>query len=226
MPSDTSFAGPLLLSLRLALTTTAVLAVIGIPLAWWLSLTRSALKPLVSAAVTLPIVLPPTVLGFYLLAAFSPLSPPGKILHEWIGTDLVFSFTGLVIASVVYSLPFMVNPLLSGLESLPAPIREASLTLGRSEFSTLVRVMLPAARPSLVTALVLTFAHTVGEFGVVLMIGGNIPGVTRVASIAIYHEVERMNYAGAHVYSIILVSFSFLVLFAVSLINRRSIKTF
>ncbi len=226
MSPETSFAGPLLLSLRLALTTTAVLALIGIPLAWWLSLTRSPLRPLVSTCVTLPIVLPPTVLGFYLLAAFSPLSPPGRILHQWLGTDLVFSFTGLVTASVVYSLPFMVNPLLAGLEALPAPIREASLTLGRSEMSTLVRVMLPAARPSLVTALVLTFAHTVGEFGVVLMIGGNIPGVTRVASIAIYHEVERMNYGGAHVYSLILLSFSFVVLLAVSLINRRSMKTF
>lgn len=226
MPPEASFAGPLLLSLRLALTTTAVLAAIGVPLAWWLSLTRSPLKPLVTTCVTLPIVLPPTVLGFYLLAAFSPSSPPGKILHDWLGTDLVFSFTGLVVASVVYSLPFMVNPLLSGLEALPPSIREASLTLGRSEFGTLVRVMLPAARPAVVTALVLTFAHTVGEFGVVLMIGGNIPGVTRVASIAIYHEVESLNYAGAHVYSLILLSFSFVVLLAVSLVNRRPIRTF
>ncbi|HLB00974.1 MAG TPA: ABC transporter permease subunit, partial [Bacteroidota bacterium] len=136
------------------------------------------------------------------------------------------SFTGLVVASVIYSLPFMVNPLVAGLEALPPSIREASLTLGRSEMATLFRVMLPAAKPSVITALVLTFAHTVGEFGVVLMIGGNIPGRTRVASIAIYNEVERLDYAGAHAYSLILLSFAFIVLLAVSILNRRTIKTF
>lgn len=216
---------PLWLSLRLSMITTLILLVIAIPLAYRLAYSRSRLKALAEAIISLPLVLPPTVLGFYLLLAFSPAHRFGSLLDRYFNIRLVFSFPGLVIASVLYSLPFMVNPLLSGLRGLPASLKEASQTLGKSPFTTLTRVLLPNIRPSLLTGIVLSFAHTIGEFGVVLMIGGNIPGQTRVASLAIYDELQSMNYPAAHTYAIILLAFSFLVLSLVYLANHHFSKT-
>ena len=173
---------PILLSLQLALVTTVVLLLISVPLAWWLASTKSRMRPLVETMVSLPLVLPPTVLGFYLLVAFSPNNTVGQWLDSWLGLRLVFSFPGLVLASVIYSLPFMVQPIYSGLAGLPSSLREAAYVLGKSKWQTLLKVLLPNIRPSLITGAVLAFAHTLGEFGVVLMIGGSIPGQTRVAS--------------------------------------------
>jgi len=195
---------PLVLSLELAFITALLLFIIGIPLAYWLSGSDFKLKPVISAIVSMPLVLPPTVLGFYLLVAFSPLHFPGNLINELFNIRLVFSFEGLIIASVIYSLPFMVNPIQSGLESLPPTLKEASYTLGKSKFQTLIKILLPNIKPSLLTGIVLSFAHTIGEFGVVLMIGGNIPGKTRVASLAIYDEVESLNYHNANIYALIL----------------------
>ena len=216
---------PLWLSLRLALVTTAILFVLSIPLAWWLAYSRLRLKVVAEALVSLPLVLPPSVLGFYLLLAFSPSHGFGKFLDHYFNTRLVFSFPGLVIASLLYSLPFMVNPILSGLRGLPVSLKEAAATLGKSPLTTLVRVLLPNIRPSLLTGIVLSFAHTIGEFGVVLMIGGNIPGQTRVASLAIYDEVQSMNYPAANQYAFLLFAFSFIILLSVYLINHHFSKT-
>jgi len=171
--------------------------------------------------VTLPIILPPTVIGFYMLVAFSPTHPFGTWLDQVLHVRLVFSFAGLLVASVIYSLPFMVHPVQSGLSSLSPGLKEASYSLGKSRWQTLVRVLLPNIKPSLFTAMVLTFAHTIGEFGVVLMIGGNIPGKTRTASIAIYDEVEIFNYHNANVYAAILIALSFTILLSLYLVNRR-----
>ncbi len=167
---------PLILTFRLALVTTLVLLIISVPLAYWLAYTRARLKPVLETLVSMPLVLPPTVLGFYLLVAFSPANAFGAWLDAWLGLRLVFSFEGLVIASVLYSLPFMVHPLQSGFTHLPASLREAAYVLGKSRMTTLFRVLLPNMKPSLLTGVVLAFAHTVGEFGVVLMIGGDMPG--------------------------------------------------
>jgi molybdate transport system permease protein len=212
---------PLLLSFKLAGLATALLFVIGVPLAWALSGGRTPLKSALTALLTLPLVLPPTVLGFYLLLAFAPGSALAAAVDRLFGVSLVFSFEGLVAASVVYSLPFMINPLLAGFDSLPASLREASITLGKSGAETLLRVLLPSMKPSIVTALVLTFAHTVGEFGVVLMIGGSIPGETRVASIAIFNEVEKLNYETAHLYAAVLVALMFAILLVVGMVSRK-----
>ncbi len=213
---------PFWLSFKLASLTTAILFLIGLPLAWWLSQTRSRVKPILEALTALPIILPPSVLGFYLLWALSQNSPLGAFFEETFGVRLVFSFTGLVVASCLYSFPFMVQPLQSGLESLNPRMLEASYLAGKSRWMTLWRVALPNIKPSLLTALIITFAHTVGEFGVVLMVGGSIPGVTKVASVAIYEQVEVMDYTSAHVYSAIMVTLSFIVLLAVYIFNRNS----
>ena len=217
---------PLLLTFELAALTTALLLLLGLPLAYWLSHTRSGLKPVVETLVSMPLVLPPTVLGFYFLLAFSPGNAFGNWLNEWLGIRLVFSFTGLVVASIIYSLPFMVHPLQSGLSGLPVSLREASYTMGKSRLTTLMQVLLPNIKPSVLTGVVLAFAHTVGEFGVVLMIGGNIPGVTRVASIAIYDEVEALNYAAANFYSLVLFAITFSILLLVYLVNGGYLKKF
>lgn len=217
---------PLWLTFRLALLTTFILLCVGIPLAYWLAYTRSRIKPVLETLVSMPLVLPPSVLGFYLLLAFSPQQAFGHWLEQALGLKLVFSFSGLVIGSVIFSLPFMVHPLQSGLQNLPASFREASRTLGKSDLTTLFRVLLPNCRSALLSGIVLSFAHTVGEFGVVLMIGGNIPGVTKVASIAIYDEVESLNYAAAHFYAMILFAISFAILLLVYLNNKRMLKTF
>ena len=166
---------PLILTFRLSLITTLILLVIGIPLAYWLAFSKSKAKPVVETLVSMPLVLPPTVLGFYLLVAFSPSNSFGNWLDEWLGIRLIFTFGGLVVASVIYSLPFMVQPIQSGLASLPPNFKEASYVLGKSRRTTLFKVLLPNIKPSLLTGIVLSFAHTIGEFGVVLMIGGNIP---------------------------------------------------
>ncbi len=211
---------PFWLSFKLAGTTTLILFLIALPVAWWLSRTKSRAKPMFEALISLPIVLPPSVLGFYILWALAPNSPVGAFFEEYLGVKLVFSFTGLVVASCLYSFPFMVQPLQSGFESLDKNMLEASLLAGKTPFQTLWRVALPNIKPSLLTALIVTFAHTVGEFGVVLMVGGSIPGETKVASVAIYEFVEIMDYENAHIYSAVMVALSFAVLLAVYTFNR------
>ena len=212
---------PLWLSLRLAFFTMAILLLLGIPLAWWLAYNRARWKAAVEAIISLPMVLPPSVLGFYLLLAFSPARGFGKLLDHWLDLRLVFTFPGLVIASVIYSLPFMINPLLAGFRSLPPDLHEASRTLGKSDWTTLFRILLPNMQASLITGAVLSFAHTIGEFGVVMMIGGSIPGETRVASVAIYDEVQSTHYGQANRYALVLLALSFTILLLVYLINHR-----
>jgi molybdate transport system permease protein len=212
---------PLALTFQLAFATTVVLLLIGVPLAGWIAFTRSRAKPLVETLVSMPLVLPPSVLGFYLLLAFSPNHAVGAFLHTHFDIRLAFSFPGLVLGSVLFSLPFMVQPVQSALQGLPPSLAEASYTLGKSRLHTAFKVLLPNIRPALLSGIVLSFAHTVGEFGVVLMIGGNIPGVTRVASIAIYDEVERLNYGAANFYAAVLFAISFAILLAVYGLHRR-----
>ena len=212
---------PLWLTLKLAFITTAILLLISIPLAWWLAYKKNNFKTIAEVIVSMPLVLPPSVIGFYLLLAFSPSHTFGKLLEEYFDVRLVFSFPGLVIASIIYSLPFMVHPLQSGFTSLSPSLREAAYSLGKTKWQTLWHVLLPNIKSSLLSGIVLTFAHTIGEFGVVLMIGGNIPGVTKVASIAVYDEVEMMNYSAANTYALILFVTSFIILLAVYIINRR-----
>ncbi|MEG3657355.1 molybdate ABC transporter permease subunit [Arenibacter palladensis] len=217
---------PLILTFKLAVVTTAILFVVSIPIANWLSSTKSKLRPVLETLVSMPLVLPPTVLGFYMLVAFSPENALGNWLNEYLGIKLIFSFGGLVVASVIYSLPFMVQPIQAGLSSLPSTLKEASYTMGKSKMTTLLKILLPNIKPSLLTGIVLSFAHTVGEFGVVLMIGGNMPGKTKVASIAIYDEVEALNYAAANSYSLILFSVTFVILLLVYLTNGGYFKRF
>ncbi len=210
---------PLLLTFKLALITTLLLLVISIPLAYWLAYTRSKAKPVIETLVSMPLVLPPTVIGFYMLVAFSPANTFGSWIDSVLGLRLVFSFEGLVIGSLIYSLPFMVHPVQAGFTNLPPSLKNASYVLGKSKFTTMVKVLLPNIKPSLITGIILAFAHTIGEFGVVLMIGGNLPGSTRVASIAIYDEVESLNYSAANSYSMILFGITFVILLMVYLIN-------
>ena len=218
--------GPIFLTLKLSAIATLILLIISIPLGYWLAYTRRRIKPIIETMVSMPLVLPPTVLGFYLLVAFSPNNFLGALLDEWFGLRLIFSFEGLVLASIIYSLPFMVQPIQSGFANLPQNLSEASYVLGSSKFKTLIKVLLPNIKSSLLTGIVLTFAHTIGEFGVVLMIGGNIPDKTRVASIAIYDEVESLNYTAANQYSLILFSIAFLILLSVNLFNGGYLSRF
>jgi molybdate transport system permease protein len=215
---------PLLLTFRLAAITTAILFVIGVPLAYWVANTRLRFKPVIETLVSMPLVLPPSVLGFYLLLAFSPQHAFGQWLEQWFNVRLVFSFAGLVIGSVIFSLPFMVHPIQAGFQNLPSSLRDASRTLGKSDIVTLFRVLLPNIKPALLSGTVLSFAHTIGEFGVILMIGGNIPGETKVASIAIYDEVESLNYAAANFYALVLFAVSFTILLTVYVMNKKLIK--
>lgn len=217
---------PLILTFKLSLITTLLLLVISIPFAYWLAHSKKRIKTVVETLVSMPLVLPPTVLGFYLLLAFSPSHSFGNWLSESLGLQLIFSFEGLVLASVIYSLPFMVHPIQSGFAGLPPSLREAAYVLGKSKWNTLFKVLLPNMKSSLLTGVVLAFAHTIGEFGVVLMIGGNIPGKTKVASIAIYDEVEALNYGAANQYSIILFAITFLILLLVYLTNSGYVKKF
>ncbi len=213
--------GPFLLSFKLAGVTTALLFCIALPFAWWLSQTKTRLKPLFEALSALPIVLPPSVLGFYILVFFSQTSPVGAFFKEYFDLSLVFSFAGLVIASMFYSFPFMLQPLQSGFETLSKEMLEASYISGKGQLQTLFRIALPNIKPSLLTALIVTFAHTIGEFGVVLMVGGSIPDETKVASVAIYEMVEVMDYHNAHIYSGVMLGISFSVLLGVYLFNHR-----
>ena len=212
--------GPLWLSLLLASVTTVVLLIVGTPLAWWLAMTNSRVKPLFEAVTALPLVLPPTVLGFYFLILLGPASPIGAFWVRLTGDALTFSFSGLVVASVVYSLPFMVQPLQNAFEATGRNIMEAAATLRARPFDAFFSVAVPLASRGFLTAAVLTFAHTIGEFGVVLLVGGNIPGETRVISIAIYEHVETLNYGDAHVLSAGLLVFSLAVLFLVYALRR------
>ena len=216
----------LILTFALALITTLILFVLAIPLAFWLATTTSRSKPIVETLVSMPLVLPPTVLGFYLLVAFSPSGWLGQWLESTLGIRMIFTFGGLVFASVIYSLPFMVHPIQAGFAAIPASLIEAAKVMGKSRRTTLMRILLPNSKVSLLTGVVLSFAHTIGEFGVVLMIGGSIPGVTRVASIAIYEEVEAMNYTVANRYSLILLTVSFCILLVVYSLNSAYIKRY
>jgi molybdate transport system permease protein len=211
---------PFLLSGLLALATTLALLLVGIPLAWWLSVPSGKWKAVPEVLVTLPLILPPTVLGFYLLLALSPESWLGGTFSEVFGMDLSFSFLGLWIASMVYSLPFMVNPLLAGFRQLPAHLSEAGSVFGLGRWQILRKLLLPNLWGTIGSAAIFTFAHTVGEFGVVLMIGGSVPGKTRVVSIALYEEVETLQYGNAHIYAVILLAFAFVTLLIARLLSQ------
>lgn len=210
------------LSFKLAGLTTVVLILLTTPLAYWLAKTESKIKPLIETLVALPIVLPPTVMGFYLLVL---LGPDGWLGAFWIsitGSALTFSFSGLVIASVFYSLPFVVQPLQNGFESINPSIQDAAKTLGTRGMRIFFRVTLPLAKRAFLTAAVMGFAHTLGEFGVVLMVGGNIPGETKVIAIEIYNQVELLNYAQAHVLSLILLALAFFMIFLLYFLNQKN----
>ena len=211
----------LFLSIRLALSVAAILFVIGLPLAYWLAESRWRGKFLVEAIVALPFVLPPTVLGFYMLMAMGPRGPLGKLWQTLFGHGLAFTFSGLVVASVLYSLPFAVQPLVVAFENVDRKLLEASAVLGAGKLRTFCRVILPLSIPGVITALVLSFAHTLGEFGVVLMVGGNLPGISRTASIEIYDRVQSLDDAGANRLAIALLMISFVVLSLVYGMNRR-----
>ena len=213
--------GPLWLTLHLAAVTTVILIIVGTPLAWWLAHTRSRARSAIEAVTALPLVLPPTVLGFYLLVLLNPQSYVGALWLNVTGSALTFSFSGLVVASVFYSLPFTVQPLQSTFETIGRAPLEAAAMMRAHPLDAFFTVAAPMALRGFVTASVLSFAHTLGEFGVVLMVGGNIPGQTKVLSIAIYEHVETLNYSAAHTLSAILLAFSFLTLLGVYSVNRR-----
>ena len=211
----------ILLTLKLAALTAVILLVVGMPIAYWLTYSRLRWKFLVESVVALPLVLPPTVLGFYVLVAIGPKSPLGQWYQTIVGHPLVFTFEGLVFASVLYSLPFAVQPFTAAFGAVDPKLVEASWTLGVSRLATFFRVTLPLSVTGVVTGVVLSFAHTMGEFGVVLMVGGNIQGVTRTVSIDIYDEVQALNYAGAAQTALVLLIFSFLILSVVYAVNRN-----
>jgi len=212
---------PIWLTIQLAGTTTFFLLLLGTPLAWWLANTKSKFRPVIEALTALPIVLPPTVIGFYFLVLLSPNSTIGRFWVDITGETLTFSFTGLVIASMFYSLPFMVQPLQTAFQAIGRAPMEAAASLRASPINAFFTVVVPMAKRGFLTAIVLSFTHTVGEFGVVLMVGGNIPGKTKVISIAIYEHVETLRYAEAHQLAGGLMLFSFIVLLAVYTLNRR-----
>ena len=217
MPLTSADFAAIWLTLQLASLTTVLLLLIGTPIAWWLAHTRSRLKAPVGALVALPLVLPPTVIGFYLLVAMGPHGPVGQLTQSLGLGTLPFSFAGLLVGSLIYSLPFVVQPIQNAFEAIGRGPLEAAATLRANPWDSFFSVVLPLARPGFITAAILSFAHTVGEFGVVLMIGGNIPGVTRVASVQIYDHVEAMEYARAHGLSAVMLVFSFLILLAMYL---------
>jgi molybdate transport system permease protein len=209
------------LTLRLAVGTTAILLVVALPLAWWIATGRGAGRALVQAVVALPLVLPPTVLGFYLLIVMGPLTAPGRLMVRLLGHPLAFSFAGLLVGSVLYSLPFAVQPLVAGFGAVDRNYVEASAGLGASPWRTFWSVVLPLTRGSLLTSAVLTFTHTVGEFGVVLMLGGNIPGATRTLAISLYDQVQEFNYAAANRTAVVLLVVSLAAL--VVIYSRRGV---
>ena len=219
---NSEFINTLLITFKLAVITTAILFVVSIPIAAYLAFSKQRVKAIIETIITMPMVLPPSVLGYYLLVAYSPDFFLGNFLEAVFDIRLAFSFSGLVVGSVLFSLPFMISPIQSGLQNLPPSLSEASYTLGKSRLQTLIKVLLPNIKPSLITAIVLTFAHTIGEFGVVLMIGGNIPGSTRVASIAIYDEVQALNFDTANKYAFILFAVTFILLLVIYAFNRKN----
>jgi molybdate transport system permease protein len=210
-----------LVTIRLAVLVAAILVLIGLPIAYWITYSRWRWKFLLEAVVALPIVLPPTVLGFYVLVALGPHSPIGRWWEALTGHTLAFTFQGLVIGSLLYSLPFAVQPFAASFAAVDPKLIAASATLGASKLRTFSRVILPLSASGLVTGVALSFAHTMGEFGVVLMVGGNIPGVTRTVSIDIYDQVQASNYASANQTALVLLAISFVVLSAVYALNRR-----
>ena len=218
--------GPIWLTLKLAGVTTSLLLLICVPSAWWLTQARTRIRLPLQALVSMPLVLPPSVIGFYLLLAFSPNHLVGRMLKAGFDVSLAFSFSGLVVGSVLFSLPFMMNPLIAGFDALPKSLYEAAYVLGKSRRETLLRVLLPNLKPALLTGAVLAFAHAMGEFGVVLMIGGKIPGRTKVASIAIYDEVESLKFASANAYAVCLFALSFAILLVLLAVNKKIIKPF
>jgi molybdate transport system permease protein len=218
---DPEFAQTLWLTLKLAVSTTVILVVVGLPFAWWLAYTKVRIKPLIEALVSMPMVLPPSVIGYYMLVVYSPRNWFGEWLGRVFDVRLAFTFEGVLIASVIFSLPFMIQPLHNGLRSLPNSLREASYTLGKSKLITFFRVLLPNIKPSVITAVALTFAHSIGEFGIVLMVGGNMPGVTRVASIAIYDEVQALNFEAANQYALLLFLASLILLTVIYSVNKK-----
>ncbi len=209
------------LTVKLASVTTLILLLVGTPLAWWLARSRSLWKEVVGTLVALPLVLPPTVLGFYLLLLMGPNSPVGQALHQWFDLRLAFSFEGLVVGSVIYSLPFMVQPVRGAFEAIGDRPLEVAATLRASPLDTFFHVALPMARPGLISGALLGFAHTLGEFGVVLMIGGNIPGETKVVAVAIYDYVEALEWDKAHLLAMGLLAFSFLCILTMTLLEKR-----
>lgn len=213
--------GAIFLTVRLAMTVCAILLVLGMPIASWLSFSRWRWKFFIESIVALPLVLPPTVLGFYVLVAMGSNSPLGRWYQSWSGHGLPFTFEGLVIASVIYSLPFAVQPMAAGFSQVDRNLINASSILGASRIRTFFRIILPLSLGGVVTGVVLSFAHTLGEFGVVLMVGGNIPGVTRTVSIAIYDHVQALDYAGANRMALVLMAFSFVTLSITYALNRR-----
>ncbi len=211
---------PFLLSFKLAFFTTLILLVLAIPIAYLISFHTFRFKPIFKAIVSLPMVLPPTVLGYYLLITFQPQAWLGLLADSVFGIRLVFSFAGLVLGSLIFSLPFMLNPILAGIENLPISYIEVAQTLGRSKPYSFIKVLLPNIKPNILNGIAMTFAHTVGEFGVVLMIGGSIPDETKVASVAIYQELEALQYDNANFYALLLLAFSFAILLFIHFLGK------
>ena len=218
---DPQFIQTLWLTLKLAVSTTLILILLGLPFSYWLASTKVRIKPLIEALVSMPMVLPPSVIGYYMLVIYSPRNWFGEWLGRVFDVRLAFSFEGVLIASVIFSLPFMIQPLHNGLRALPDSLREASYTLGKSKTTTFFKVLLPNIKPSIITAVALTFAHSIGEFGIVLMVGGNMQGVTRVASIAIYDEVQALNFKSANQYALILFLTSLILLTIIYSVNKK-----
>jgi len=218
----TPFLQTLILTAKLAAYTTLILLIIGLPLSYFMAYSRFRLKPVIEALVSMPLVLPSSVIGYYILVVYSPNFWFGRLLSQWFDVHLAFTFEGILLASVVFSLPFMVQPLTNGLRAVPVSLREVSYTLGKYKTTTFFRVLVPGIKPSLITAIALTFAHCIGEFGIILMVGGNMPGETRVASIAIYDEVQALNFDAANQYALVLFLISFFILTLIYAINRRS----
>jgi molybdate transport system permease protein len=218
---DATFIQTLWLTCKFAVFTTVILIIIGLPFSYWLAYSKFKLKPFVEALVSIPMVLPPSVIGYYMLVAYSPRNWFGAWLANVFDVRLAFTFEGILIASVIFSLPFMIQPLQNGLRALPASLREASYTLGKSKTVTFYKVLIPNIKPSIITAVALTFAHSIGEFGIVLMVGGNMPGETRVASIAIYDEVQALNFSAANQYAFILFAISLVLLTTIYSVNKK-----
>jgi molybdate transport system permease protein len=221
---DEAFLQTFWISIKLASFTTIILFFIGIPIAYFLTYSGLRSKVILQAFVSMPLVLPPSVLGFYLLLAFSPNYWFGHFLNHYFDIRLAFSFLGILIGSIIFNLPFMVNSIQTGFSNLPISLKDASYTLGKSRGTTIFRVLLPNIKPALLTGVCLTFAHTIGEFGVILMIGGNIPGKTRVAALAVYDEVQALNFTMANKYAMFLFLFSFIILLFIYSINREYLK--